>query len=222
MSDEAQTNEETELQILKQRADTLGVQYSNNIGLNTLRERVNAAMEGEQSPEEDEDENAVDEQEEEEPADIPEPKEEPVNPLAAGDAPDFSKIKDKAKRTMAIRAHQRKESLKLVRVRISNLNPAKKDMPGEILTTGNKYIGTVKRYIPFGEATDDGWHVEQCLLDMMKERKFLQIRHIRDRRTGINRTETRYVREFAIDVLPPLTQEDLDRLARTQAVADNT
>lgn len=217
MSDEAQTNELTELQILKTRADQLGVQYSNNIGIDTLRARVAAAMEGTTADEDEpeEDENADDEQPEDE------EQETPVNPLAQDETPDFSKIKDKNKRTMAIRAHQRKEALKLIRVRISNLNPSKKDIPGEILTTGNKYIGTVKRYIPFGEQTDDGWHVEKVLLDMMRERKFLQIRQIRDRRTGVNRTETRYVREFAIEELEPLTQEELERLARTQAAADN-
>lgn len=232
MSDEAQTNDEaTELTILKQRADTLGVNYSNNIGLETLRKRVAEAMEGqtaEDDADEDENEEELDEdesqgEEEEVPA-TPQTTAQPAvqaNPLAADEAPDFSKIKNKQQRHMAIRAHQRKECLKLVRVRITNLNPAKKDMPGEILTVGNKYIGTVKRYVPFGELTDDGWHVEKCLLDMMRERKFLQIRHIRDRRTGTNRTETRYVREFAIEELEPLTQEELDRLARTQAAADN-
>lgn len=35
----------TELELLKERADKLGVPYSNNIGVDTLRERVASAME---------------------------------------------------------------------------------------------------------------------------------------------------------------------------------
>lgn len=228
MSDETQTNENsenTEMAILKQRADTLGVKYSNNIGIDTLRERVNAAMEGETTETEDEDtdtetsDEGEDETETQDntPANDPEPTQD-ANPLDPNGMPDLSKLKP-GQRKMAIRNHLRKTALRLVRVRIANVNPAKKDLPGEVLTTGNKYIGTVKRFVPFGELTDDGWHIEQCLLDMMRERKFLQIRHKRDRRTGTNVTETRYVREFSIEELPPLTQEELDRLARTQAAA---
>lgn len=219
MSDETQTknSEATELEILKQRADTLGVNYSNNIGLDTLRERVNAAMEGEKNEEdEDEDEN----QDENQDDDKEEQKEEAdENPLDPDAIPSLKGLKG-GQRKMAIRNHLRKTALSLVRVRIANVNPAKKDLPGEILTTGNKYIGTVKRFVPFGELTDDGWHIERCLLDMMRERKFLQIRHRRDRKTGTNITETRYVREFSIEELPALTKEELERLARVQAASN--
>lgn len=214
MSEEAQTNndtpelEQTEMAILKKRADVLGVKYSNNIGIDTLRERVRAAMEGEDAPTEDE-------PEEEEVQDVA----PPVNPLEDA-KPDYSKMSP-AQRKMAIRRDLRKSSLALVRVRITNLNPAKKNIPGEILTVANNILGTVRRYIPFGEQTEDGWHVEQILLDMMRERKFLQIKQKRDKRTGVMITSTDYVREFAIEVLEPLTQEELDRLARTQAAADN-
>lgn len=111
------------------------------------------------------------------------------------------------------------ESMRLVRIRVANLDPKKKDIPGEILTVANEYIGTVRKYVPFGEATDNGYHVPHCIYQMMKERQFLQISTKRDRRTGTNKTTTRYVSEFAIEVLEPLTEDELKRLANAQAAA---
>lgn len=47
--EEVVDNEAAELKALKQRADMIGVKYSPNIGLETLRERVNAKLGGSDS-----------------------------------------------------------------------------------------------------------------------------------------------------------------------------
>lgn len=109
------------------------------------------------------------------------------------------------------------DAMKLVRLRITNLDPKKKDLPGEIFTVANRYIGTVRKYVPFGEVTDNGWHVPNIIYQMMKEKKFLNIRTTR--RNGKEFVEKTWAQEFALEVLPQLTREELAKLAAGQAAA---
>jgi hypothetical protein len=186
----------SELDVLKQRARMMGLTFSNNIGLDALRKKVNDAMEGK-----------VEEQ----------PAQEPAadgtfapNPLAGETVP----VKRKS-----LRQHLFDEQMKLVRVRITNLDPKKKDLPGEIFTVANEHLGTVRKFIPYGEFTDGGYHVPYIIFKQLEARKFHDIRTIKDRRTGTNRVESRWVREFALEVLPPLTKQELDQLATAQIAA---
>jgi hypothetical protein len=118
---------------------------------------------------------------------------------------------------MTLREKMYAEQMKLIRVRIVNLNPAKKDLPGEIVVVANELLGAVKRFVPFGEKTDNGWHIEQWLYDNLRERMFTQIK-VR-KVNGREVVETNDVREFAFEVLEPLTAEELARLAAAQAAA---
>lgn len=111
------------------------------------------------------------------------------------------------------------EQTKLVRIRISCLNPVKSTLHGEIITVANDYIGTVRKFVPFGDVTNDGYHVPFVIYNDLLQRKFLNIRTVKDKRTGRNRIETGWVREFNIEVLPPLTKEELDKLATAQIAA---
>lgn len=124
-----------------------------------------------------------------------------------------------SKPTPSLRDYLVAEQMKLVRVRITNMDPKKKDIPGEIITVANEYLGTVSKYIPFGEVTDNGYHIPQCLFTELESRRFLNIRVIKDSRTGTNRVETNNAREFALEVLPPLTKDELKDLAIAQAAA---
>lgn len=203
-------NQPTELDMLKQRATQMGIVFSNNIGLDKLRERVNAKMEG-----------------------LPDPEEAPVAPPApvapvavtpVAEAPIINPLTGLEEGVdpdagMTTRQILMRDQMKLVRVRIANLDPSKKDLSGEILTVANEYIGTVRKFIPFGEATDEGYHVPQCLLSMMQERKFQTIRTIKDRRSGTVRVETGEAREFAIEILEPLSEAEMRQLATAQQAA---
>ena len=122
------------------------------------------------------------------------------------------------RRNINLREHLKQQSMKLVRIRISCLDPKKKDLPGEIFTVANEYIGTVRKFVPYGDATDDGYHVPHCLYEMLNNSQFLSIRTIKDKK-GNSRIETSYVRQFAIEVLPPLTTEELRELATAQQAA---
>lgn len=186
-----------ELALLKERAKQMGIPFSNNISLETLRKRISDKMEGKDVPE--------------------------VNPLT-GDAEiaaiTSAPVKLDAKQNaLALRKMMQREQMKLVRVRITNMDPKKKDLPGEIWTVSNEYLGNVRKMIPYGEQTDDGYHIPYCLFRLLQSKRFLHIRTVKDRVTGVERQEKQWVKEFSLDVLPDLTKEELARLAAAQAAA---
>ncbi|MBL1322179.1 MAG: hypothetical protein COA63_014140 [Methylophaga sp.] len=118
----------------------------------------------------------------------------------------------------ALRASLKKEQTALVRVRIANLNPLKRDLKGEFISVGNKYIGTIRKFIPFGEETDQGYHIEKILLTELKSRKFQSIST--STKGGKIKIDNRMVPEFSIEVLEPLTKEQLLELKTTQGAAE--
>ena len=108
------------------------------------------------------------------------------------------------------------EALKLIRIRLTCLNPAKKEWEGEIITVGNSLIGSVKKFVPFN--ADDGWHVPHVIYQHLKERQCQIFQTATDAR-GNKVRKGKLIKEFAIEVLPPLTKEELEELARRQAMA---
>lgn len=125
----------------------------------------------------------------------------------------------KKQKTQSLRQQIYAKQMRLVRLRITNMDPKKSNLPGEILTVANEYLGTVRKFIPYGEQTDDGFHVPFCLYNLMRKRKFLHITTKKDKRTGTDNADARYVNEFALEVLPPLTADELAKLANAQAAA---
>lgn len=248
-------NKPNELESLKRRATILGIPFSNNIGLDTLRERVNAKLneqkdapaqasaleQGDDAPDmldEEQTKEAVSEKQEETAeeelirirAELAEAKRvaaeseatllrslnanpQQINPLAGGDAnvPQPSKL--------TVRQQAIREAMKLVRCRITNLDPKKKDLQGEILAVGNRYIGTVKKFIPYGDLTEDGFHIPKVLYDELDSRRFLHIQTKRNKENGQIEVKTSYAKEFSLEVLPQLSQEELNRLAAAQSAA---
>lgn len=200
MSDETTNTEDLaeqapadELTVLKNRARLMGITYSPNIGVAALKAKIDAKL-----AETDEGSNI---------------DPEAPNPLET-DPP----APPKEETVQEIRARLRRDEMRLIRCRITNLDPKKKDLPGEIYTIANEYLGTVRKFIPFGEQTDEGYHIPFCLFKMLRDRKFLHIRTIKGP-NGTPAVKHEYVREFAIEELPPLTQAELDKLAATQAAA---
>jgi hypothetical protein len=203
-----------ELSVLKDRARMMGITFSNNIGLDALRAKVKAAQEGEDNEDaRTEDDNGEDEAEA--------PSDRLINPDTKLVIPSSERIgkETKAEALARFRTELLNEQMRLIRIRVQNLNPLKAEVPGEILTVANEFIGTVRKYIPYGEATDDGYHVPYCLLLQMQERKFQHITTTKDRKTGSPVVNTRWTKEFAIEILPPLTKEELKQLAQAQIAA---
>ena len=290
MAEQTEGSGPSELELLKDRARLLGVEFSNNIGLATLRERVNAKInevngesdQTDQPTEGDQQGNFDDDIEEEEteteqappaliqtPAEALAPVAPPVAPIppvtpttatvngfdaaaqvakakiaAPATAPveganqikQIAPVADasvdptsKAKvgsplaprvgRTPTLRQHLYNEQMKLVRLRIQNLDPKKADLNGEIITVANKHLGNIKIFVPYGEVTDDGWHVPFIIYKELARRRFLSIRTIKDPRTKQPVVKKGWAKEFALDILPPLTEGEIKSLAVAQAAA---
>lgn len=199
----------SELDMLKQRAKLMGITHSGNIGLEALRAKVNAKI-GEMEKAE---ENRISAENDEAEVESAEADAGLLNPLVgdtAGKTP---------ARKLTLREQVRRDALALVRVRITCMDPKKKDLAGELLAVGNKYTGMVRKFVPYGEATDEGYHIPKILYDELNSRRFQNIRTYKDRRTGTQRVETTMAKEFAIEVLPQLDAEGLAQLAAAQAAA---
>lgn len=213
MSDNAlEPTTPTEIEMLKERAALMGITHSNNIGVDALRKKIEAKMDG-KADSTDVDGNAVTE-----PVVEPAPV-TPVaqaNPLAGLSAEEVEELvePDAPVVKLTLSQYLQKEALKLVRIRISSMDPKKQDLPGEFFTVANQYIGNVRKYVPFGEQTDVGYHVPHCIYEFLKSREFL---HIQTRTVnGQIQTKTRYVKEFSIEVLPDLTRAEIAALAADQ------
>lgn len=193
---EVNENEEApavdELSLLKERARTLGIPLGGNIGLEALKKKIAAKLSGEKE-----------EPEEEEEA---ETKAAPTRKMT------------KAETEQAMREKLQKDKMALVRCRIYNLNPSKRDLQGEIITVANKFLGTVRKFIPFGEQTDNGYHIPKVIYEDLIRRQY---QHVKTKRVKGNiEVETRMVPEYNIEVLEPLTAEELKDLAMRQSAAE--
>ena len=165
-----------ELTTLKQKADRMEITYHPSIGVEKLREKVNAAL----------------------------------NEAPAEMAAPFELTEEQRNQKIV------NEATKLVRVRITCMNPYKKDWDGEIITVSNSIVGTLKKYIPFN--APDGWHVPQMMLNALQERQ-CQTFYNEKSKNGVTIRKGRLIKEFAIEILPPLSKEELKDLAQQQAMA---
>lgn len=115
-----------------------------------------------------------------------------------------------------VRQVVRARAMRLRRVRITNLDPGDSQLPGAIITALNKFTGKVSRFISFGDENEAGTHVEQILLNHLKQQKFALRKEIKGGQFGVKRYETRMIAKYAIEELPQLTAEELSELASHQ------
>lgn len=188
------------------RAKLLGISFSPNIGEDTLAERINKHLEG----------NPV----EELTAEItPQRKaKRSMREMLAMSQDEIAAL-PRPEREQLIRETQRHKHTRLVRCQVFCNNPHKSDLQGDFFATGNRYIGTVKKFVPFGETTESGYHIPAILVNMLKNKKYQTVRNAKnpDNTTRVVRT---LAPEFTIIELPPLTPEEIKELALKQAAAE--
>jgi uncharacterized protein (UPF0212 family) len=180
-SDTDQTLTQDELTVLKARADLMGISYHPSIGLEKLREKINAANSDE----------AV---------------KEPVQVASQANEETLNQKRSRLK----------KEAMELVRIRVTCMNPAKAEWEGEIVTVGNSAVGSITKFIPFN--ADAGWHVPRIIYQQLVERQCQIFVTVNDSR-GNKTRKGKLIKEFAIEVMPPLTPAELQDLAQQQAMA---
>ena len=180
-----------EREALKARCQLLGIQTQGNQSNETLRALIRAKQ--------DEMDAAV----------------RQANPAAFDEAVETSEG-----RTPSLREYLKTEALKLVRVRISCMNPQLAKMGSVIITTGNEYTGTVRKVVFFGEKTENGYHIPQIILNVLQRRKFQQVIEERNHK-GHLVPRARWMKEFNIEILPPLTQKELNALKDRQLATNS-
>lgn len=113
----------------------------------------------------------------------------------------------------------KKKAGKLVRCRITCMNPHKKNWTGEIVSVGSSHLGTYKKFIPYN--SNEPYHIPWIIYQHMKER---QCRIGTTQRLPNGQEVNRYklINEYAIEVLDPLTQDELKDLAQRQAMSSGS
>jgi len=113
----------------------------------------------------------------------------------------------------ALSSRQRaiKEAMKLVRIRVSCMNPQKADLPGEIVTVANATL-SAKKYVPLKGDAAQSWHVPHCIYEQLRDAQFLQIVS----RDGGEQVQAKMVPEYSIELLPPLSAQEIERIATAQ------
>jgi hypothetical protein len=104
----------------------------------------------------------------------------------------------------------------LLRVRITCLDPHKKNWPGELISVGSAKLGTFKRYIPFD--TEEPWHIPKIIYDVLSERMCSVPIKKKDAR-GHKTTAYKQIKAYSITIEEPMTAEELKELATQQALA---
>jgi hypothetical protein len=195
-NNEAGEQQPDELSLLKDRADLMGIKYHPNIGLDKLRVKVAAAQEG--SP--DSEEEGPTGHEHEEIQTIQDAT--PIDPANSDPG-------------VIAAAARRNDAKQLVRIRVTNMNPTKGNMKGEIFSCGNAEIGFVKKYVPYN--AEAGWHVPKILLKMLQKKKYVAHYEVKEGNKKI--MKQKLVPELAIEILPPLTPQELKELGQRQIMA---
>jgi hypothetical protein len=181
-----QTTTQDELVALKARADMMGVTYHPSIGLEKLREKVNAAVAGETT--------------------------EPETPEPSAAAVINTAVETEGQKTKRLKD----DAARLVRIRLTCMNPAKSEWPGEIISVGNARVGAFSKFIPFN--ADEGWHVPNIIYKALADRMCQVFVTSTDSRGNKSR-KGKLIREFAIEILPELNAEELHDLAQRQAMS---
>lgn len=194
MSDDIQEPVLEEIDVLKKRADQLGIKYHPSIGLEKLKDKVNEAIN--KDPEEPAEPEAVEE-------------------VAAAPVPRSGMTKGQETRAQR-QQRLRRESTKLVRISINCMNPNMREHEGMIFTVSNSIVGTHKKYVPFNTP----WHVPKIIADHIEERQ-CQIFTTTKGPRGNKIRKGKLIKEYAVEYLPALTKKELDDLAKKQAMANN-
>lgn len=182
-----------ELTSLKSRADLMGLTYHPSIGLEKLRDKINATIE--QTGDVSFEDSAVERAQ--------------VLSDASASAPIAAETEGQHQ------ARKRREAAELLRIRVTCMNPAKSEWDGEIFTAGNNLVGSHTKYVPFNN--EEGWHVPRMIYNMMRDRMCQIFVTAKDSRGNVTR-QGKLIKEFGIEVMPDLTADDLAELARRQAL----
>ena len=147
---------------------------------------------------------------------------ERVNAAISGTREQDSERPAKDESDAARRSRLKKKASRLIRVRIHCNDPAKKDWPGEYITVGNNAVGTYRKYVPYNQ--DEPFHLPEIIVNALREKR-VQVFATKKSKNGIPVRESKSIAAYAIEIVQPLTEEEVAQLANSQmarnALSDN-
>jgi hypothetical protein len=199
-----------DIESLRVRATELGIKFSGNTGVATLQGKISAHMA----------EGTHDILGDNEPLpEIIKPKAVPKGPPSLAELQTMNPAKIDPNNQALIRQVVRAKALILRRVKITNLDPADAELHGAVITVMNKYTGKVSKFIPFGEGSENGYHIPQIILNQLQAQKFVIRKAKKGGQFGVKTYNTNLVPKYNIEFLPDLTPEELKNLADRQAAS---
>lgn len=183
--EEQELKQPSRLESLKTKADKLGIKYKSNISETALAKKIDLVLSDESTAKDESDEVDESEQDDEEKeAEAPKPKK-------------------------LDKASERKRSQKLVRVIVRPLDPRRTQLDGELVMTGNSAIGTTGKFVPFN--VEAGFHIPEIIYNTLKDRTFTEFYTVEDK-DGNEHTKSRQKKAFIIEVLDPLTEDEIQEI----------
>ena len=113
-----------------------------------------------------------------------------------------------------------KEATQLIRVIISPMSPEEHKLSGNFFRVGNSIIPSEMYYVPYNIA--NGWHVPKILLDTLKEKTYVTKLMVKNPKTNEEVLKTAQVPSYNIIELPPITDEELEDLKKTQLLRNSS
>jgi hypothetical protein len=103
------------------------------------------------------------------------------------------------------------EANKLIRVIVRSNNPLKRDHAGDIFTVGNRKLNNgkaIKKYIPYNN--EEGWFIPNILYEHLLAAECQIFK--KAVRNGQEFMEPQNIKAFNVEVLPHLTDDEIDKL----------
>jgi hypothetical protein len=107
------------------------------------------------------------------------------------------------------------DAMKLIRVIVRPNDPLKLESGGEIFTYGSNVINNgkaVKKYIPFNN--EEGWHIPNIIYQNIIATECQIFKKVT--RNGQDTMEAVKIKAYNVEVLPALTQAEIDKIAIKQ------
>ena len=125
------------------------------------------------------------------------------------------KAKVKAKKAPAMTLEQKCMHLK--RIIVTPNDPEMSGHAGQIFTVVVSAVNggkAIKKYVPFNN--EEGWHVPQVILNQIEQGEMQKFKTV-TMPNGEKQLEPYITKKFNVRILDPLTKEELERLAASQA-----
>lgn len=130
--------------------------------------------------------------------------------------PEESQKQSAAKSKAQVRLEKKRDAERQVRIQITCMDPKRSEWEGEVFTAGNSLLGSYRKMVPFNVP----WHVPNIIYKQIKAAKcqvfHTVIREVHGKK--VKQREGKLINAFAVEVLDPLTEEQLQELARSQAM----